>query len=375
MRNIFLLSFLCCAEVLMAAERWSGKGLRLDRDGAIPVVFLTGSPEEIGRQHGELMKEEIISLNAFLQMASVQQMMTEKKNLFMGLDDLWKKAVPYIPERYVTEMDAKGDVAGISRENGHRIASFTEFFHCSGVAARGKATTNGQVVHVRVLDYMREYNLQKLAAIQIFMPDGMIPWISVGFGGLNGTITAMNANGLAIGEIGGRGEGNWDGIPMSFLMRRIAEECSTVAEALELLKKAKLTCEFFYVLSDKSGNMASVWAEYGKPPHIAMAGEKGDFLPEAFEDIAWYTRPSRMDALRARLHEYYGKIDVETMKQLIKPPVAMDSNLQDVVFLPQTLELHVTYAGVSTLACDEPYSHVDFGKLLEYYRNALKNRP
>ena len=35
---------------------------------------------------------------------------------------------------------------------------------------------------------MREYNLQKLAAIQIFMPDGMIPWISVGFGGLNSTI-------------------------------------------------------------------------------------------------------------------------------------------------------------------------------------------
>ena len=202
----------------MAAERWSGKGLRLDQDGKIPVVFLAGSPEEIGRQHGELMKEEIISLNAFLQMASVQQMMTEKKNLFMGLDDLWKKAVPYIPERYVTEKDAMGDVAGISRENGHRIASFPEFFHCSGVAARGKATTHGQVVHVRVLDYMREYNLQKLAAIQIFMPDGMIPWISVGFGGLNGTITAMNANGLAIGEIGGRGEGNWDGIPMSFLM-------------------------------------------------------------------------------------------------------------------------------------------------------------
>ena len=64
----------------MAAERWSGKGLRLDRDGAFPVVFLVGTPEEIGRQHGELMKEEVVSLNAFLQFASVQQMMTEKKS-------------------------------------------------------------------------------------------------------------------------------------------------------------------------------------------------------------------------------------------------------------------------------------------------------
>ena len=63
------------------------------------------------------------------------------------------------------------------------------------------------------------------------------------------------------------------------------------------------------------------------------------------------------------------------MKQLIKPPVAMNSNLQDVIFLPQTLELHYTYAGVSTLACDEPYGHVDFGKLLEYYKESLKTRP
>lgn len=374
MRNILLLLFLCCVEVLMGTERWSGKGLRLDHEGKIPVVFLAGTPEEIGRQHGELMKEEIISLNAFLQMASVQQMVTEKKNLFKELDELWNKAVPYIPERYVTEMYAMGAVAGISRENGRRIASFPEYFHCSGVAARGKATTHGQVVHVRVLDYMRDYNLQKLAAIQIFMPDGMIPWISVGFGGLNGTITAMNANGLAIGEIGGRGEGHWEGIPMSYLMRRIVEECSDVTAALELLKTAKLTCEFFYVLSDTKGNLASVWAEYGKPPRIAMAGETGDFLPEAFEDVAWYTRPSRQDALRARLHEFYGKIDVETMKRLIKPPVAMDSNLQDVIFLPQTLELHIAYAGVSTLACDEPYQHIDFGKLLETYAEALRKR-
>ena len=80
--------------------------------------------------------------------------------------------------------------------------------------------------------------LQTAAQVQVFIPDGYQPWISIGFAGFNGTVTAMNAAGLAMGEMGGRGEGNWDGLPMSYLMRRIMEECSTVAEARQMTKRA-----------------------------------------------------------------------------------------------------------------------------------------
>ena len=74
----------------------------------------------------------------------------------------------------------------------------------------------GRVLHARVLDYMRDIDLQDAAAVTVFMPDGRYKWMSLGYAGFIGTVTAMNEKGLAIGEMGGRGQGHWDGMPMTF---------------------------------------------------------------------------------------------------------------------------------------------------------------
>ena len=82
------------------------------------------------------------------------------------------------------------------------------------MALRGKATKDGRVLHARVLDYMRDIKLQDAAVVTVFMPEGHNRWMSLGYAGFIGTVTAMNEKGLAIGEMGGRGEGDWDGLPM-----------------------------------------------------------------------------------------------------------------------------------------------------------------
>ena len=60
--------------------------------------------------------------------------------------------------------------------------------------------------------------------------------MSLGYAGFIGTVTAMNEKGLAIGEMGGRGEGDWDGMPMSFLLRDVMERADTVDAALAILR-------------------------------------------------------------------------------------------------------------------------------------------
>ena len=82
--------------------------------------------------------------------------------------------------------------------------------------------------------------------------------MSLGYAGFIGTVTAMNEKGLAIGEMGGRGEGDWDGMPMSFLLRDVMERADTVEEALAILRAAPRTCEYYYVLSDRSGALRAV---------------------------------------------------------------------------------------------------------------------
>ena len=61
----------------------------------------------------------------------------------------------------------------------------------------------------------RDIGLQDVRAATVPRPRGTTLWMSLGYAGFIGTVTAMNEKGLAIGEMGGRGEGQWDGIPMS----------------------------------------------------------------------------------------------------------------------------------------------------------------
>jgi hypothetical protein len=244
-----------------------------------------------------------------------------------------------------------------------------ERFHCSGVAVRGKASKDGIVLHARVLDYMRDVHLQKAAAVVVFMPDGYNAWMSLGYAGFVGTVTAMNAKGLAIGEMGGRGEGDWDGVPMSFLLRDVMERAATVEEGLKILTTGPRTCEYYYVLSDRSGNIAGVHAD-ARQITILEPGKPHPQLPFVPPDTVLISGPGRAEALSRRLQEHYGKIDAAAMIDIIKRPVAMPSNLHNAVFAPQTLDMWFADAGKHTPACDEPYAHCNLGALIRFYQTA-----
>ena len=371
---LFGVSLLAAAMWLPASEQWSGEGMLWREPGRVPVLFVAGTPEAMGAAQGVLLKPEIHKMYERILLVAGGCLYMKNDWFFDRIAEVRKRSAAVMPKRFLRELDAMSIAAGLTVEQGREINFFPEMFHCSGIAVRGRASAGGKVIHARVLDYMRDIGIQGMAVIQVFMPEGYHAWLSVGFAGFTGTVTAMNAEGLAMGEMGGRGEGDWDGLPMSYLMRRVMEECTTVDEALELLKKTPLTCEYYYVLSDRSGNMAAVATKAGTPPLILKPGEKSPLLCAAFDDIVWVTAPGRQPALSGRLREHYGKIDVEVMKRIITRPVAMKSNLQDAIFLPETLDVHFAYAGAKTLACDEPYTHFNLRELIDFYRAAVRKR-
>ncbi len=364
---IFLFSFALTSE---AAEKWSGSGMLLTEPGQVPVLFLSGAPAEMGRAHGELLKPEVQEMfNRILLVAGAY--LYAKNDWFPDrIVEVEKRSGKFTPSRFLEEADAMSRAAGLTVPEGRALNFFPEMFHCSGIALRGKASVGGRVLHARVLDYMRDIGLQKFAVIQVFMPEKFHTWVSFGFAGLNGTVTAMNIEGLAIGEMGGRGEGKWDGLPMSYLMRRVMEECGNVGEALKIIRETPLTCEYYYVLSDRSGDMAAIEARAGSPPVILRPGEKHPLLPASYEDVVYVSGGARAAHLSSRIREYYGRFTPELLRETIRRPVAMRSNLQNVIFQPETLDADFAYAGKSTPACDEPYTRLNLRKLVEYYRAA-----
>ena len=348
----------------------SGSGLLCTSQGK-KILIVAGSPEQMGTAHGTLLKKEAHGLFEKVIYVVGTAETTQSGEWFMDrMAEIQRRTGPHIPKRFMVECDALSKAAGIPVRDGRYGNLFPERFHCTGVAVRGKASAGGHVVHARVLDYMRDINLQAGAAVVVFMPDGYNKWMTLGYAGFVGTVTAMNEHGLAIGEMGGGGEGDWDGMPMSLLIRDVMERAKTVDEALKIFKETPRTCEYYYVLSDKSKNIVGLHCTPDKM-EILLPGKQHPLLPTVPEDTVMVSGPDRAKALSKRLLANYGKIDVPIMIEIIKRPVSMKSNLHDAIFTPETLDMWVADAGRHTIACNEPYARCNLRQLISFYKQTI----
>ncbi len=363
-----LAGVMAAEELSVVARDSAGNGLLL-KAGIKRVVITSGTPEEMGAAHGRLLADLIPNvMPRTMALVGVGLAVQKGEWFYDRIDEIYRRAGPHTPERFLRECRAMAKAAGISERAAISGNFFPELFHCSGVAVRGAASADGRVVHARVLDYMRDINLQKYTVLQVFMPQEGIPWMSVGYAGFLGTVTAMNLKGLAIGEMGGRGEGNWDGMPMTFMLRELAERCENVEQAIAMMRAVPRTCEYYYVLSDAQRNMVGVYAT-PEQVQVLQPGQQDERLPPVPQDTVMFSAGARAKELSKRLHEQYGKITPEVMIEIIKRPVAMRSNLHNAIFMPETLDMWFADAGHKTPACDEPYVKVNLRELLEFYKN------
>ncbi len=330
--------------------------------------MVSGTPAQMGAAQGTLLGEPCTKLTErVLYLVGGGDTLHSGTWFIDRMAEIERRTLPHVPPRFLEECDALSQAAGVSRRDGRYANLFPERFHCSGVALRGKATAGGRVLHARVLDYMRDIDLQDAAVVQVFMPEGRNKWMSLGYAGFIGTVTAMNERGLAIGEMGGRGEGQWDGVPMSLLLRDVMERAGNVEEALAILRAAPRTCQYYYVLSDRSGAIRAVECTPEKMT-VLEPGQQDPRLPRVPEDTVLVSGEDRAKVLGRRIEENYGRIDVPKLIEIIKRPVAMESNLHDAIFAPETLEMWFADAGANTPACDEPYAHVNLRELIEFYK-------
>ncbi|MDI6788592.1 MAG: C45 family autoproteolytic acyltransferase/hydrolase, partial [Planctomycetota bacterium] len=258
--------------------------------------------------------------------------------------------------------------------------SFPELFHCSGILLFGKATKNGEMYHSRILDYMTGTGFQDNAVVMIFQPDeGYNSFITAGFAGLLGSVTGMNDKQIAIGEMGGAGFGQWDGVPMVFLFRRALEESTALEQAVAIFQNNPRTCEYFYVISD--GKITDGRALYCIPDKVEVIkpGDNHPALPEPFlPDTLLVTGEDRYLVLRKKVEENYGAIDLVKFIEIMKRPVSMEGNLHNAIFIPNKLKMYLAVAGKPSLpefqACYQKYYEYDYNELIKYYPQKEKTK-
>jgi isopenicillin-N N-acyltransferase like protein len=408
-RIVALFLFLLCAVSPAFSERLVHKEGSLEKQKGQWILHLKGTPYERGYQHGFLLKEQI-ERNISVYIDQPKFPLPGRVVEFAShLPDL----MPYVPKHFIEEMQGIADGSGVALSKIVTLNLFPEMFHCSGITISGQASKNGELYHVRVLDYSIGKNLQSTAVLQVVDPDIGIPFLNISYAGFIGTVTGMNVEKIAIGEIGGLGYGSWQGIPMAFLLRDILQFATTLDDVKAILTNSSRTCEYYYVFSDgKTSESFGVYATASQLQFIAPGdsyallapshlpdnyGQNGDndkFVLTScsvdntshqtllFENdqrlaglfrlqptdcllLTGYPHPQRYPVLIERLLEKIGGIDEKALMEIIKCPVARESNLHNAIFQPSQLKVWIAHAGPNDEpACDQAYHEWDFAQLL-----------
>ncbi len=329
------------------------------------VAVLWGTPEQIGMAHGELLPEESRRcIESVLYSFGTANVIRTGRWFRQDLQDAYARLSPHIPERHKRETQALAASLGLEPEIVEVLNVFPELFHCSGFAVFGSATKDGKLYHGRVLDYMTTIGLQDAATTFIVKAQGQIPFANVGYAGFIGSVSGMNAEAISLGEMGGRGEGQWDGAPMATLMRRALEECGTLAEVQELWTNSPRTCEYYYVFADGKTNEAVGVSATPEAIEFIKPGQSHQLLGEGIKDAVVLSAGSRLEELRRRVTEKHGQFDAELGQWLMSRPVAMESNLHNVLFVPADGILYVANASHTKPAAETSYMKIDLRKMV-----------
>lgn len=342
-----------------------GEG-RLEVVDGTKVLYLKGTPEAMGQQHGKMLKKDIRGLvDHILYGVGVGSSFDKGKWVFGEIESAQKRLSPFMDERYYREMDALADASGLRREEVRLANFFPEMFHCSGFAIYGKATTDGRLYHGRILDYLRGMGLEQNAVVMVMQPDKGNAWVNIGYAGFIGSVTAMNEKHLAIGEMGGKGQGNWDGKPMAELVREVMEKANALDEAVEIMRKGPRTCEYYYVISDAKTKRAVGIGATPDKFEVVLPGQSFDRLPHPVEDAVLMSAGDRYEELTSRVKSKYGKLDAEGARDLMKRPVCMTSNIHCALFAPDTLDFWVANADSKSPAAHTRFTHYNLAEMLK----------
>jgi|PersoiStandDraft_1058852.scaffolds.fasta_scaffold10885_3 isopenicillin-N N-acyltransferase-like protein len=305
-RVLFLVALTACAACVPPPRRRTARipeprsdGSFLRRREGIWEGRFAGDPYTRGWARGRLAYDQIASGERDLD-ALMRRMVPS------GTRRMWLRALLSVAlrrsQRFISA-DHTSEIAGIADAETpdplpggwtpyarqlslHALHDFSQRFidvaplsgACTGFAARGPATADGDVYLARNFDFEAGDRFDREKIVAAIVPEKGFSYLSVTFGGLTGVVSGMNDRGLALsqqalagGPTASRGE------PSSLLAADVLQFDSTVEEAAARIRGTPVLVSDLYLLADRSGTLAVVEktpaqtaVRYGSPT-IAVA--------------------------------------------------------------------------------------------------------
>jgi tetratricopeptide (TPR) repeat protein len=276
---------------------WLGKSWAGRREGLL-VVYLKGSPFEIGYAHGVLLQQQMHTLeNEFLQMIHVYVPKNWKVEVLK-----WyviyrnRHLTDYVPLNYRTEVF--GTTLGcrdIHAEEGsfyNRMLNYHAAHDisymmidnplvsragCTSFGAWGGATTGGHLINGRNFDWEAAEVFSRDRVVMMCEPDDGIPFISLSWAGMAGVVSGMNRAGISVTVNGAPSSLPGEtATPVAMVAREILETAHNLDEALGLLRSAKVFVSTLWLVGSRADGKFIVVEKTPEATHVREP--EGDFI-------------------------------------------------------------------------------------------------
>ena len=331
------------------------------------VLHVAGTPEQMGEQHGRLMRKEVRRVIDDLIVNGEGNFGNRYDELIEGT----KVMEPYQPEECRREMRALAEAAGVKYLDvvaaqlwgdvwRGRPATYAKGWGCTSYGAFGPATQTGEILCGRNMDWF-DHGVSEYAAVLIhFTPDKGLPFVTVTWAGVINGWTAMNARGIVVANNNG-----YDGrhtqleaISTCFLLRKVAQYASSVEDGIDLIRNARRACGTNLIVAGGDPPNAAV-AEFDSE-NLEVRWAKDGYVTADNSFYNLYEAPgaavsewSRAGRLVQLIRENYGRAD-RTMNFAAAPGVALTGiNLHSAVLFPKDLTLKVSMGQFP--AVEHPY--------------------
>jgi len=211
------------------------------------VVTLEGTPEEIGTFYGKALGPTIKRVIADMITNDFGRDPEAYRNVLAGTLVMEQ----FQPREYLAELHAIAEAADVPYENLLMLQYFGDVRRaiegpgasalCTSLAVLPPNTREQACIVGRNFDYYDNGAGEYASIIAHYRPAGKIPFVTITWAGIINGWTLINERGMVFANNTCWGEADsLEGISTCFLLRRLAEETSTLKEAIEMVNRLPL---------------------------------------------------------------------------------------------------------------------------------------
>lgn len=332
----------------------------LYRCNGVWVLRVVGSPEDMGRQHGELAGELVRRVVREVIREGEAASSERRQELRRGA----RVMARYLPDEYRRELRALARAAHVTYGDLLALQLFGDVWRgsqCSTYAAYGPATATGECLIGRNFDFW-DHGVTAYAGLVLHcIPDQGLPFVTLTWAGVINGWTAMNLKGVvAANNTAYGGQDSLEGISTCFMIRKIVQNAATVGEGVQIIQDTPRACGTNMLVAGGSPPQAAEvefdhrevavrWAENGAvwaTNHFRKLGQEREMGP----GDGWCSRYARLQSL---LRANYGRL-TRNLNLAAAPGVPLRSiNLHSAVLFPSDLTFRVSMGVIP--AADQPY--------------------